>query len=180
MSIRFRSLLDLYTQALSLSERDFLDDCGCPVLLPEAVRGGWLQRTSSGGTFVLRSDLGEAGAVLPLEGTRNVESPRALLVRADRAADAGRKIFLGRTAGTAVTVNDRSVSKVHLEFVYQVGGRWQIVDKNSRNGTFINDERLKPGVKTDLKSWDTLQVGRIRLIFMAPRDLREALRSAPA
>ena len=170
-------MIDLYTQALSLSERDFLDDCGCPLLLPEAVRGGWLQRTSSGGTFVLRSNLAEAGAVLPLEGTRGVDSPRALLVRLDSAGGFGRKIFLGRTAATAITVNDRSVSKVHLEFVSQIGGPWQIVDNNSRNGTFINDERVPPMVKTNLKSWDTLQVGRIRLIFMAPRDLRDALRN---
>ena len=165
---RERSLIDLATQAFSLSLEEFLRDCPYPVLVPEAVSRGALQREGTGGTQVHRVDIGES--------TIGLESAKAILVRKDPNLGRSSKIQLGRTAATDIRVVDHSVSKNHLYFRKVPGGDWMICDQGSRNGTFIGGRRLLGEGEHPLRCGDTLQVGRIRLVFLTPAGLMQEMR----
>ena len=168
MTQRFRTLIDLTSQALTLEDEDFLKDCPYPLLLPEAVRGGWLRSSAGGGTLIHQADLADP--------TMQLESARAMIVRKDPDLGLGDRILLGRTVNTDITVNDHSVSKVHLELRKVPDGDWLVHDRNSSNGTRLNEKLLSPGRDYVLKSGDLVQVGRVRLVFLAAPDLLKILR----
>ena len=50
---------------------------------------------------------------------------------------------------------DLDVSRRHGEIRY-VGSGYKIFDKDSTNGTYVNDEQIPPGGNRDLRSGDTL------------------------
>jgi len=83
-----------------------------------------------------------------------------LVVRS--GADAGkvfpvtkRQITIGRDPGNDVVLRDALVSRRHAR-IHRQDGRWVVVDLGSRNGTFVNDVRIKaphplsPGVNLRL------------------------------
>ncbi len=83
---------------------------------------------------------------------------------ADRAApDAG------RDEGCDVALaHDDEVSRLHAE-LEQVGAHWVLADHGlSRNGTFLNGERLH-GEKA-LHDGDTVRLGATQLVFRAPAE----------
>jgi S1-C subfamily serine protease len=53
---------------------------------------------------------------------------------------------------------DLDVSRRHGEIRF-VGSGYKIFDKDSTNGTYVNDEQLPPGGNRDLRSGDTLKFG---------------------
>jgi pSer/pThr/pTyr-binding forkhead associated (FHA) protein len=82
---------------------------------------------------------------------------------------AGGRLTLGRDAGCDVALpDDEEVSRLHAE-LEQVGGHWVLADHGlSRNGTFLNGERLH-GEKA-LHDGDSLRVGATVLEFRAPGE----------
>jgi hypothetical protein len=61
---------------------------------------------------------------------------------------------------------DREVSRVHAE-LERVGGQWALSDNGlSRNGTFVNEERLK--TRRRLADKDTITVGATKILFRSP------------
>src|SRR6266516_4887425 len=69
---------------------------------------------------------------------------------------------------------DEEVSRVHARFE-RAGDDWEVVDEGlSRNGTFVNGQRLSG--RQRLRDGDTLQFGRTRVTFRstaaeAPSDV---------
>ena len=60
---------------------------------------------------------------------------------------AGQRVFsdtvrLGRTADNDITIDDEFVSSAHLELRRTDSG-WELVDLGSRNGTFVDGERIR-------------------------------------
>jgi pSer/pThr/pTyr-binding forkhead associated (FHA) protein len=82
-----------------------------------------------------------------------------------------RKITIGRDHITDVAlVWDTQVSGVHAE-LEPVGNGWAIVDDGlSRNGTFVNGERLRG--RHRLQDGDTIRVGETLAVFRTPVPLR--------
>jgi DNA-binding SARP family transcriptional activator len=75
---------------------------------------------------------------------------------------------------------DAEVSRTHAQLEL-VGGEWMLLDDGlSRNGSFVNDERV-PG-RRRLADGDVLRLGRTTLVFRAPRIAVEstAVADAPA
>lgn len=64
--------------------------------------------------------------------------------------------LIGRVGG-AITLPDRSVSRIHAELTPQ-NGRWYINDAGSTNGTFVNGRRLAS--PTAMRDGDQIRVGR--------------------
>lgn len=74
-------------------------------------------------------------------------------------------VLMGRDpAGGLVIDWDLMVSNRHAE-VRALATGYQIVDLYSRNGTFVNGARLRPGTPAALRSGDIVQLGRTSLVF---------------
>jgi pSer/pThr/pTyr-binding forkhead associated (FHA) protein len=78
-----------------------------------------------------------------------------------------RKITVGRALAADVPLGwDLKVSGIHAEFE-RVGDDWVIIDDGlSRNGTFVNDERLNG--RRRLVDGDTLRFGSTTAVYRAP------------
>jgi hypothetical protein len=102
-----------------------------------------------------------------------------LLLRAFRELSAyflesgTREVALGRSPDCQVVIDDPSVSKVHARLRLD-GQQWQVKDEGSRNGTFINGERLGEAWQL-VTDGDTLAFGDAQLIFLTSRTLRAQL-----
>jgi pSer/pThr/pTyr-binding forkhead associated (FHA) protein len=102
--------------------------------------------------------LPEGGAVLvvtrgPNEGSRFVLSPADAVV-----------VTIGRHPDSDIFLDDITVSRRHVEVRHHDGGYWAH-DVGSLNGTYLNRQSID---EATLSSGDELQVGKFRLVFLAP------------
>src|SRR3954469_18057491 len=73
-------------------------------------------------------------------------------------------LTIGRDAEAGIQILDRSASRFHAE-VFPVGGMYFVRDLDSKNGTFVNDEKV-----TDeelLREGDVIKIGSTELIYEA-------------
>jgi FHA domain len=123
-----------------------------------------------------RPDEPHAGS--PLEVLDRVEAERRgapFLLYRDGDGDqhlvdldaAGARLTVGRSPESDVPLAwDGEVSRLHAE-LERVAGEWTVVDDGrSRNGTFLNGERVHG--RRLLDDGDLLRVGRTLLVFRAP------------
>jgi len=93
----------------------------------------------------------------------------------------GRPITVGRSAANAIRLPDRKLSRIHCQFQV-IGGRCQVMDLNSTNGTLVNGQRIQGEVW--LEPDDEVEIGmsRLRLAEISPAEaaLAEAERPARA
>jgi pSer/pThr/pTyr-binding forkhead associated (FHA) protein len=80
----------------------------------------------------------------------------------ERIRFAQARVLIGRDAACALRLDDPAVSSSHARLSYH-HGHWWIEDLRSRNGTFVNDERLAQAQV--IVSGDQLRFGRV--IFQA-------------
>ena len=73
---------------------------------------------------------------------------------------------IGRDRLAAAGLHDREVSGHHVRF-FHAGGGVQIEDAGSRNGTFVDGERLSPGERRPLHDGAVLRLGRSLLVYRA-------------
>jgi adenylate cyclase len=89
---------------------------------------------------------------------------------------------IGRRAGHELTLADRGASRDHAR-IEEAGGRWNVLDLGSVNGTLVNGERLAAGVPRPLAEGDDIRIGATSLRFStaAPLPLSdpEATRVGP-
>jgi pSer/pThr/pTyr-binding forkhead associated (FHA) protein len=71
---------------------------------------------------------------------------------------------IGRHPDSDIFLDDITVSRRHAEVRWQDGG-FRAQDVGSLNGTYLNRERIDNAL---LASGDELQVGKFRLLFLAP------------
>ncbi len=69
---------------------------------------------------------------------------------------------IGSSDAADIVVTDSSVSRVHALFEW-LGGSWFVQDLGSRNGTFVNGERVQ--VRRVLRGSDEIRLGRARLVL---------------
>jgi hypothetical protein len=81
--------------------------------------------------------------------------------------DPARRLTIGRGAGSDLQVHwDPDVSRAHAE-LERVGGIWTLCDDGlSRNGTFVNGERV--GSRQRLRDGDVVTVGHTAVVFRDP------------
>ena len=70
---------------------------------------------------------------------------------------------VGRVAGSALRLDDPSVSRMHCSISVRVDGRVIVADLGSANGTFINELALKPDEARILNKGDVIGVGDFKL-----------------
>jgi signal transduction histidine kinase/putative methionine-R-sulfoxide reductase with GAF domain len=67
---------------------------------------------------------------------------------------------IGRTPDNDIQIKDNSISREHLR-ITRKGSRYFIEDLNSTNGTFVNDKRVPPGRKFEVKEGLPISIGRV-------------------
>ena len=76
----------------------------------------------------------------------------------------GPRLALGRDTGNDVVIDDKTSSKLHA-IVELLGTTWTVRDLASRNGTFVNGERLWG--ERALRPGDEVRIGSVRFIFQS-------------
>ncbi|MCG8379193.1 MAG: FHA domain-containing protein, partial [Proteobacteria bacterium] len=69
---------------------------------------------------------------------------------------------IGRSKDNELTLNDTSVSRRHAEIHRNTNGTFDIVDMNSMNGIYINNEKIGKAI---LQEGDVIEIGDIFLNF---------------
>lgn len=89
------------------------------------------------------------------------------------ALEPGSRIRLGRGPNVDIDLgSDTEISRVHAEIRHD-GGRWAVLDdEQSRNGTFVNERRVRGW--HELEDGDSLRLGRTEIRFRDPAREREA------
>jgi pSer/pThr/pTyr-binding forkhead associated (FHA) protein len=82
-----------------------------------------------------------------------------------------KEIEIGKAPHNDVVIADQTVSNTHAVILAREGG-YGIVDLGSRNGTFVNGERLGDHAHT-LRHGDSIQLGQTVLTFRNPGETKE-------
>jgi pSer/pThr/pTyr-binding forkhead associated (FHA) protein len=92
-------------------------------------------------------------------------------------ADTWERITFGRgMAATVVLAWDEEVSRTHAE-LHRIGDDWALVDDGlSRNGSFVNGERIDS--RRRLRDGDELRFGDTTIAFRAPFAAADRTRTA--
>lgn len=72
-------------------------------------------------------------------------------------------VNIGRDPSNYIVLDETSVSRKHAQIRKQ-GGGFEIIDQGSTNGTFVNGKQIS---SCGLKDGDTIQLGEVRLGFLA-------------
>jgi pSer/pThr/pTyr-binding forkhead associated (FHA) protein len=84
----------------------------------------------------------------------------------DRVALRGERVTIGQTPANDVALSfDHTVSRVHA-VLELVASRWCVRDLSSRNGTFVNGERIFN--ERPLHDGDEIRVGTVRIVAHLP------------
>jgi pSer/pThr/pTyr-binding forkhead associated (FHA) protein len=87
-----------------------------------------------------------------------------------------RTLSIGRESGNGIQVlvltpDGRTVSRNHAELKYNaIGNECLLGDKESKHGTYVRGERLKPGEYQVLRDRDEIRFGKVEVVFR--EDLR--------
>ncbi|WP_101952154.1 FHA domain-containing protein [Mycobacterium sp. 3519A] len=80
----------------------------------------------------------------------------------------GQRVTLGKAASNDVPLeHDETVSRLHAVFE-NLGFAWSIRDLGSRNGTYLNGEKIT--AERVLRSGDEVRVGRSKVVFWEVKD----------
>lgn len=82
---------------------------------------------------------------------------------------------IGREASNGIQVPDSSVSGTHAK-VRKTSDGYLLEDLNSRNGTYVNGERVQSRL---LKSDDKIRLGKVHMIFNLPTQMVPTKTTAP-
>lgn len=79
----------------------------------------------------------------------------------------GQRVTIGKASTNLVSLNhDSTVSRLHA-VLENLGFAWSVRDVGSRNGTYLNGEKIS--AERVLRSGDELRVGKSRLVFWEQR-----------
>jgi len=88
----------------------------------------------------------------------------------------GQRVTIGKASTNEVSLeHDSTVSRVHA-VLDNLGFSWSVRDVGSRNGTYLNGEKIS--AERVMRSGDELRVGKSRLIFWEAREGDEAIADA--
>ena len=69
---------------------------------------------------------------------------------------------IGRSKKCDIVISEKFVSGEHLKIWYE-DGEWYLEDLGSRNGTFVNDQRIRKMVLLDPE--DVISIGGLNFVF---------------
>lgn len=81
----------------------------------------------------------------------------------DRVLDR-RVLTFGKADGNDLVLSAHGVSREHGRFCRDTDGRWWVEDRDSRNGTIVQGQRIK---RRCLEDGDVIMVGQVQIVFAA-------------
>jgi DNA-binding NtrC family response regulator/pSer/pThr/pTyr-binding forkhead associated (FHA) protein len=87
--------------------------------------------------------------------------------------DDGSEVTFGRTRAATVSVKDDDVSRLHAR-IRRSGEAIEVEDLGSRNGTWVNGERIEAQRRRRLAAGDELKIGSIQVVVGRASGLRRA------
>jgi hypothetical protein len=138
------------------------------VLLVEFLKGGGPAREFR------TSSLGMPGVIPPLATVTADPETRVVLLQKSERNPYDAFLFLGRASTCDVIIRDASISKSHA-VIEPAADAWHVRDNRSRNGTWLNGQRLLEGERGKLRSGDVLVLGSYPIYFMFSADLARLL-----
>ncbi len=77
----------------------------------------------------------------------------------------GHRFLIGRDSECQLILPERQVSRHHAEIVYTTNGRYRLYDLDSKNGTYVNGQKVTAPI--DLKDGDAIQIALcVSMIFI--------------
>jgi len=77
----------------------------------------------------------------------------------------GKRLTVGRAADSELSLNDKSVSKIHAALVLTAEGTLLVADTGSTNGTYINGRRIAYGEARQINDGDVVGFGDVEVRF---------------
>lgn len=77
---------------------------------------------------------------------------------------------VGRASGACVRLEGRGISRHHAKLHVGADGSVELEDLGSKNGTFVQGERVAPGNRVRLKDGDKLQIGDATILKLSYQD----------
>ncbi len=102
----------------------------------------------------------------------------ALLLPNGREVRLLEQVTIGRDDKNSLVLDHPTVSRHHAT-LSEREGRWYVADRGSFNGTFINDDRVPPGIALQLRHADRISIGSQVLLFSAPAQRDDPDRTQP-
>jgi hypothetical protein len=133
-----------------------------PVLLVVAPMEPWVEVTAV------------RAAVTGTEDEASVTMMPTLVFRIERRASGSGPIAFGRGAGDVV-MPFAAMSKQHGQFV-EKNGEWFVSDVGSKNGTYVNGDKVQPNALAPLRDKATLRFGDVSARFLLPNSFCQDLR----
>jgi pSer/pThr/pTyr-binding forkhead associated (FHA) protein len=144
------------------------------------VPRAWVAQSSSKTEFIDRKELIEAsGADAVTDPAGQVEVPTLVImsgqsagsrIELNKVAQGGAQWTVGSDASQEVVLPDAGVSALHAALVSD-GQRWQVVDKMSANGTFVNGKHTP---KSYLSAGARIKFGPVECVLLLPRSTANA------
>jgi pSer/pThr/pTyr-binding forkhead associated (FHA) protein len=133
----------------------------------------------SGAGFLVQVPIEAEGSVLsdsldaPHEMTQDITVSRIMrLTRSKKVGDARVHVVarskrgqtVGRATSADLTLADSSVSREHVQIVFNKV--WGLIDLGTRNGTYLEKERIPPGLRYDLRPGQGIFLSGYRALFL--------------
>ena len=81
-------------------------------------------------------------------------------------------VTVGRIETNDIQIDDSSVSRFHAYFQRDArGGEWDLVDAESKNGTWVGPLKLQPNQRARLADKTKVRFGDVELIFLTADGL---------
>lgn len=139
-----------------------------PVLLVVPGRASSLvDATLFGGEPTTKADVGEG---------RQGQAVLVVPIAKRFKASASDIIWIGRAVTCDVILPFDTVSKVHAILCHDLEGQMVISDVGSRNGTWLNRQRLKDSKRALMRDGDVLRLGSAEARYLSPESFYRYLR----
>ncbi len=81
--------------------------------------------------------------------------------------DSKQEVVIGRDGAADLTIDENVISRLHAKLERKWGGI-VIVDLQSKNGTFVNNDRVEEKL---LRDGDKIMLGTVKLLYRNPKDV---------
>lgn len=85
------------------------------------------------------------------------------------------QVTVGRGACCDLEINDATLSQTHLLLLEREPGTWTVRDAGSKNGSWLDDVPLIPGVPKPLRNGARVQAAQVCLSFYDPAGMLRRL-----